>query len=115
MQIFHNPNYDFVKWRWPAIGLSLLVVFAGIFLLATRGPKLGVEFEGGHRHPQVQQPTSDERVRSALTAHAGRRRRKCPGPGLRRRRAEPGDGAGLSRRRRIGGSSVKPPTPWLPR
>lgn len=72
MQIFHNPNYDFVKWRWPAIGLSLLIVFAGVALLVTRGPKLGVEFEGGTIVIlKFQQPTTDERVRAALNNMPG--------------------------------------------
>ncbi len=72
MQIFHNPNYDFVKWRWPALGLSLLIVVAGIFMLVTRGPKLGVEFEGGTIVIlKFQQPTTDERVRAALTNMPG--------------------------------------------
>ena len=29
MQILSSPNYDFVRWRWHAIALSLLVILAG--------------------------------------------------------------------------------------
>jgi preprotein translocase subunit SecF len=47
MQIFNNPNYNFVRWRWHALALSLVIVLAGVALIATRGPKLGVEFAGG--------------------------------------------------------------------
>ena len=47
MQIFKNPNYDFVRWRWPALALSLVVIAAGMFLIATRGLQKGVDFEGG--------------------------------------------------------------------
>jgi preprotein translocase subunit SecF len=47
MKIFTNPNYDFVRWRWHALALSALVILAGIFTIATRGPQLGVDFEGG--------------------------------------------------------------------
>jgi preprotein translocase subunit SecF len=47
MQIFTNPNYDFVRWRWHAIALSALVVAAGLGLIATRGLAKGVDFEGG--------------------------------------------------------------------
>jgi preprotein translocase subunit SecF len=47
MQIFHNPNYNFVRWRWPALALSLVVILAGAAVIGTKGPKLGVEFEGG--------------------------------------------------------------------
>ena len=47
MQIFKNPNFDFVRWRWPALALSLLVIAAGMGLIATRGLQKGVDFEGG--------------------------------------------------------------------
>ena len=47
MKIFTNPNYDFVRWRWHAIALSLVVILAGVSLIATRGLQMGVDFEGG--------------------------------------------------------------------
>lgn len=47
MQILKNPNFDFVRWRWHAITLSLIVVLAGAFYIATRGLPKGVDFEGG--------------------------------------------------------------------
>ena len=47
MQIFKNPNFDFVRWRWHALVVSLLVIGAGLFLIATRGLQKGVDFEGG--------------------------------------------------------------------
>jgi len=47
MKIFTNPNYDFVRWRWHAIALSLVVILAGAYLIATRGLQKGVDFEGG--------------------------------------------------------------------
>jgi preprotein translocase subunit SecF len=47
MQIFKNPNYDFVRWRWPALLLSLVVILAGVLFIATRGLQKGVDFEGG--------------------------------------------------------------------
>ena len=37
MQIFTNTHYDFIKWRWHAIGLSLAVIVAGLVLIAQRG------------------------------------------------------------------------------
>jgi preprotein translocase subunit SecF len=67
MQIFKNPNYNFVKWRWHALVLSVLVIGAGVALLVKDGPKLGVEFEGGTIViVRFAQPTSDEQVRNAL-------------------------------------------------
>jgi preprotein translocase subunit SecF len=47
MQIFKKPNFDFVRWRWHAIALSLIVILAGAYTIWTRGLALGVEFSGG--------------------------------------------------------------------
>ena len=47
MKMFTNSHYDFVRWRWHAIALSLIVILAGGFLIATRGLQKGVDFEGG--------------------------------------------------------------------
>ena len=73
MQIFKNPNYNFVRWRWPAIALSLVVIIAGAGVIATQGLKLGVEFEGGSivivRFAEPQPAL--ERVRSSLQALPG--------------------------------------------
>ena len=48
MNIFKNANFNFLRWRWYAMGLSLLVIGAG----AVRDPdarafRSGVEFSGG--------------------------------------------------------------------
>lgn len=72
MQIFKNPNYNFVRWRWHALVLSLVVVLAGVVLLVKNGPKLGVEFEGGTIViVRFTQPVSDEQVRAAVSAMPG--------------------------------------------
>jgi preprotein translocase subunit SecF len=47
MQIFKSPNFDFVRWRWHALALSLVVVLAGGAYIAMRGLQMGVDFEGG--------------------------------------------------------------------
>src|SRR5687767_15929899 len=47
MQIFTNANYNFIRWRWHAIILSLVVIAAGIAVMATRGLPLGIDFSGG--------------------------------------------------------------------
>ena len=47
MNILTNPNFDFVRWRWHALALSLIVILAGTFIIATRGLQKGVDFEGG--------------------------------------------------------------------
>src|SRR5688572_27240679 len=47
MQIFVNPNYDFVKWRIVAMIVSLLIILGGVALYFTRGINLGIDFKGG--------------------------------------------------------------------
>ena len=47
MQIFKTPHFDFLRWRWAAIGLSWVVIIAGAAMIKTRGLPLGVEFSGG--------------------------------------------------------------------
>jgi preprotein translocase subunit SecF len=47
MQIFHNPNYNFVKYRWPALILSWAIIAAGLVGIYFKGIPLGVEFSGG--------------------------------------------------------------------
>ena len=69
MQIFKNPNFDFVRWRWHAIVLSLIVIGIGMATIATRGLPLGVEFEGGTIVIVKFEQTPDiGRVRDALAA-----------------------------------------------
>src|SRR5262245_5502552 len=47
MQIFHNPNYDFLRWRWHAIALSWIIIIAGVGTILVKGMPLGIEFSGG--------------------------------------------------------------------
>lgn len=47
MQIFTNTNYDFIKYRWHAVIISLLIIGAGAAVLLTRGINLGIDFAGG--------------------------------------------------------------------
>ena len=67
MQIFHNPNYNFIRWRWHAIALSAAVIIAGIAMIATRGVPLGIDFSGGTLvRVQFEQAVSEDQVRQAL-------------------------------------------------
>ena len=67
MKIFTNPNYDFVRWRWHAIALSLIIVLAGAYLIATRGLQMGVDFEGGTIViVKFNEPPNFEGIRQAL-------------------------------------------------
>lgn len=47
MRIFDNPNYDFIKYRWHAVVLSLIFITVGAVLFFTRGINLGIDFAGG--------------------------------------------------------------------
>ena len=47
MQIFFNPNFNFVKWRLYWFAFSILFIAAGAVLFFTRGIPLGIDFSGG--------------------------------------------------------------------
>ena len=47
MQIFHNPNYNFVRWRNHWVVFSLLFMVAGAVLFFTKGFDMGIDFSGG--------------------------------------------------------------------
>lgn len=47
MQIFVNPNYDFMKWRFRLIAISLIWIIAGFVLFAKNGVNWGIDFSGG--------------------------------------------------------------------
>jgi preprotein translocase subunit SecF len=67
MQIFKNPNYDFVRWRWHAMALSLIIILAGAFNVYRTGLQLGVDFAGGTIVIlKFDQNPTPERVRTAL-------------------------------------------------
>lgn len=47
MQIFVNPNYNFVKHRWKGVMVSLIFVIAGIAGYLAYGVNWGIDFAGG--------------------------------------------------------------------
>ena len=47
MQIFVNPNYDFVKYRFHAIVFSLIWVLVGVGFYMRNGINWGIDFAGG--------------------------------------------------------------------
>jgi preprotein translocase subunit SecF len=47
MKIFDNPNYNFIKYRWHAVIISLIIIGVGVATFLTRGVNLGVDFAGG--------------------------------------------------------------------
>jgi preprotein translocase subunit SecF len=67
MQIFHNPTFNFVKYRWHALILSWVLILAGLGMIWMKGVPLGVEFSGGTQIVlQFDQRPSVDQVRSAL-------------------------------------------------
>ena len=48
MRIFDNANYNFIKWRWHALIISLVLIWAGVATIFVRGGlPLGIDFTGG--------------------------------------------------------------------
>ena len=72
MQIFSKPNFNFIRWRWHAIALSVVVILAGVAMIATKGLPLGVDFKGGSiLILKFDQAVSEDDVRSALNSIPG--------------------------------------------
>ncbi|HYB94316.1 MAG TPA: protein translocase subunit SecF [Vicinamibacterales bacterium] len=69
MALFQNANYDFIKWRWHALALSLVIIVAGLVYGIQRGIPLGIDFTGGTIVVvKFEQPVSDDQVRQAIAA-----------------------------------------------
>jgi preprotein translocase subunit SecF len=67
MALFENANYDYIKWRWHAITLSLVVIIAGFAYAAVKGVPLGIDFSGGTIVVvRFEAPVTDDQVRQAL-------------------------------------------------
>jgi preprotein translocase subunit SecF len=68
MRILANQNFNFIRWRWHALVLSLAVIGAGFATIYQRGGlPLGIDFSGGTAMQlQFKQPTGEEVVRRAL-------------------------------------------------
>jgi len=67
MQLLKNPNFDFLRWKWQAIALSVVVILAGLGMIATTGLPLGIDFSGGTLIVvQFEQPVTEEQVRNAV-------------------------------------------------
>jgi len=72
MQIFTNPHFDFIRWRWHAIALSLVVILAGLGVVLIKGMALGIDFSGGTLViVKFTQPVAEDAVRSALAPLPG--------------------------------------------
>ncbi len=48
MELFKNTNFDFLKWKWPFIAVSLVLIAVGIgSIIAKGGLRYGIDFRGG--------------------------------------------------------------------
>src|SRR6266508_2815265 len=69
IRLFANANYDFIRWRRWAYGLTAAIIIPGFSLFLVRGLNYSIEFTGGTliqvRTPEAVGP---ERIRSALDA-----------------------------------------------
>ena len=67
IRFFANANYDFIKWRHWAYGITAAIMLVGIGFLATRGLNYSIEFTGGTLM-QVETKTSvpTAKIRQAL-------------------------------------------------
>jgi preprotein translocase subunit SecF len=73
MQIFKSPNFNFIRWRWHALALSLIVVIAGAATMVSRGGvPLGIDFSGGTIVVvKFDQAVGEDQVRRAVSGIAG--------------------------------------------
>jgi len=71
--MFRNTTYDFIRWRWHAIAVSLVVVLGGFGLMLARGGlPLGIDFSGGTLVIlRFAEPVSEDDIRTALAAIEG--------------------------------------------
>jgi preprotein translocase subunit SecF len=67
MKLFEKTNFDFLRWRWHAIGFSLAIILAGGWLMVSRGVPLGIDFSGGTIVViDFEKPTTEDAVRLAI-------------------------------------------------
>ena len=69
IRLFANANYDFIKWRRWAYGLTAAIIIPGFSLFLVRGLNYSIEFTGGTLiQVQTAQAVGTGRVREALDA-----------------------------------------------
>ncbi len=68
MQIFKNTNFDFLRYKWPFIGASLVLSVAGIgSIIAHGGLRYGIDFkEGTQMTVKWNGAPPEDQIRSAL-------------------------------------------------
>ena len=69
IRLFANANYDFIRWRRWAYGLTAAIILPGFSLFLVRGLNYSIEFTGGTLiQVHTPAPVGSERLRHALDA-----------------------------------------------
>jgi preprotein translocase subunit SecF len=70
MVIFKHPNFDFLKWRWPAVCLSAVIIVVGVVAVALQGGlALGIDFSGGTNViVKFDGPVTEDKVRATIAS-----------------------------------------------
>src|SRR5256886_9014435 len=67
IRLFANANYDFIKWRRWAYGLTALIIIPGLALFFVHGLNYSIEFTGGTlTQVRTPAPVGTARIRAAL-------------------------------------------------
>ena len=69
MQIFKNTNFDFLRYKWPFIGASLVLSVSGIgSIIAHGGLRYGIDFkEGTQMTVKWNGAPPEDKIRAALS------------------------------------------------
>src|SRR6267154_4473960 len=69
IRLFANANYDFIKWRRWAYGLTAAIIIPGFALFLVHGLNYSIEFTGGTLiQVHTTEAVGTDRVRAALDA-----------------------------------------------
>src|SRR5256886_14934039 len=69
IRLFANANYDFIKWRRWAYGLTAAIIIPGLALFLVHGLNYSIEFTGGTLiQVETTQPVGTGKIRTALDA-----------------------------------------------
>jgi preprotein translocase subunit SecF len=70
MRIFANANYNFIRWRWHALIVSLVLIWTGVATIYLKGGvPLGIEFTGGTAVVlKFNQQVGEDPIRKAVDA-----------------------------------------------
>jgi preprotein translocase subunit SecF len=73
MQILSKTHFNFIRWRWHALALSLLIIGAGVATIVARGGiPLGIDFSGGTIvRLRFEQPVTGGDIQNAIAGVPG--------------------------------------------